>query len=262
MLIDSHMHFGRIGEFNMPPEVLLTTLDKYKIDWGIISNIEGCEFDSNLDLIPDKEQIPQLEVNRRTLNLVKAHPDKLRGQFWIKPHQEGFSRKVEEFILNNQQYFVGLKVHPYHSNLALTAKSCQPYLEFANQHGLSVAVHTADDENSRPKHVYQMAQKYKEVDFIMVHLGLGTDNSQAIKYVAQQENLYGDTTWVSYDHVTKAIAKCGAHKILFGTDSPIDGVDTYQQYEQFLHSRNNSWSKEVQKQVFSANAKKIFDLTE
>ena len=259
-MIDSHLHFGGIGKFNMSQDMLLTALDKYEINFGIVSNIEGCEFDSNL--IPEKEQVQQLEVNRRTLDLVKVHPNKLRGQFWIKPYQEGFNYEVEEFILNNRDYFVGLKVHPYHSNLALTDRKCQPYLEFANQYGLSVAVHTADDENSRPYHVYQMAQKYKEVDFIMVHLGLGTDNSQAIKYVAQQENLYGDTTWVSYDHVTKAIEKCGAHKILFGTDSPIDGVDTYQKYEQFLEAENNTWPQEVQEQVFNANAKKIFNLRE
>ena len=262
MMIDSHLHFGQIGEFNMPKEMLITSLAKYNIDIAIVSNIEGCEFDSELNLIPEKEQVAQLEVNRRTLKLVKTYPDKLRGQFWIKPYQEGFDSEVEEFILNNRKYFVGLKVHPYHSNLALTEQQCQPYLEFANQHQLSVAVHTADDEKSRPYHVYQMAQKYNQIDFIMVHLGLGTDNSQAIKYVAQQENLYGDTTWVSYAHVKKKKKKCGADKILFGTDSPIDGVDTYQKYEQFLEAEKNAWPPEVQKQVFSTNAKKVFNLTE
>ena len=60
----------------------------------------------------------------------------------------------------------------------------------------------------------------------MVHLGLGTDHELAIKLISKLPNLYGDTTWVNAKDTLKAIKVCGVDKIMFGSDNPIDGLET------------------------------------
>ncbi|OCL25744.1 hypothetical protein U472_15600 [Orenia metallireducens] len=258
MIIDSHLHFGQIRKFNMPQEMLLKSLERYNIDFGIVSNIEGCEFDSKMEFILEK-QLSQMRVNVKTLDLVKRYLNKLKGQFWIKPYTESFTKEVAEFMLENKDYFVGFKMHPYHSNMKISDERCKEYLEFANKHGFSFAVHTAGDNNSDPYHVYQVAKEYPNINFIMVHMGLGTDNSKAIELITKLDNLYGDATWVNFDRVVEAIKKCGSDKILFGTDAPIDGIDTYQKYEDIMRSKG-ILTEEEYNNLFELNAKRIFRL--
>ena len=260
MIIDSHLHFGSMGDFKMPAKVLIKSMKKYKIDFGIVSNIEAISYDNQQNLIPEAYHYSQLEANQKTLDLVKKYPNKLKGQFWIKPHQEGFKQEVAQFMLKNKDYFVGLKIHPFHSKLKITDKKYEKYLDFAQANNFSVAVHTAKDEVSQPYHLAEVAKKYPEIDFIMVHLGLGTNNKAAIEYVAEIDNLYGDTTWVDFTKVKEAVRKCGSQKILFGSDNPIDGLDTYKSYTKFLQEGQRHFTQQEYTNIFSANAKKIFSL--
>ena len=72
-----------------------------------------------------------------------------------------------------------------------------------------------------------MAKRHPKVSFVMVHMGLGTDNTEAIALVSKLPNLYGDTTWVSLQSTFNLIHAAGIGKVLFGSDNPIDGKDTY-----------------------------------
>lgn len=54
-----------------------------------------------------------------------------------------------------------------------------------------------------------MAEKYKNVNFIMGHMGLETDNKEAIELIGKLPNLYGDTAWIDPEHVIKMIRKYG-----------------------------------------------------
>lgn len=260
MIIDSHLHFGILDKFNMPINVLMESLDKYKIDFGIVSNIEANEFGCDLRPIAPELALSQVEANMKTLELVKKYPGKLTGLFWIKPNTEQLDSESEKLILNNRQYFAGLKLHPYHSDIAITDKRCERYLKFADKYKLPFVIHTAADEKSDPYHVYRAAQQYPDINFIMVHMGLGTDNSKAIEYISKLDNLYGDTTWVSLENTLKAVEICGSRKILFGTDSPIDGVDTYEKYLELLNGLKNTLCKQDYDNITCLNAQRIFNL--
>ncbi len=173
MIIDSHTHFGTMDKFNMPAKLLLKSMEKYKIDYSIVSNIESTEFTCELEPIPKKFPSRQLAANEKTLSLLK---------------------------------------------------------------------------------------KYPAINFVMVHMGLGTDNKKAIDYIAQLDNLYGDTSWVSLESTLRAVEKCGSHKILFGTDSPIDGIDTYEKYLELIEGlRKKLPTKDFENLMFH-NAIKLFKL--
>ena len=102
----------------------------------------------------------------------------------------------------------------------------------------------------------------------MVHLGLGTDNKEAIELCQKQDNLYGDTTWVSTKSALYFIEKCGAHKLMFGSDSPIDGKDTYgfnfkgerSLYQEYFNEFKKQVSPETYEKIMWKNAKDFFDI--
>lgn len=260
MIIDSHTHFGTMDKFNMPAKLLLKSMEKYKIDYSIVSNIESTEFTCELEPIPKKFPSRQLAANEKTLSLLKKYPDKLKGLFWICPNTETFDESIANFILENSKDFVGFKIHPYHSNISIRDYRCEKYLEFAQEHKIPFVVHTASDEMSDVNHLYLTAKKYPAINFVMVHMGLGTDNKKAIDYIAQLDNLYGDTSWVSLESTFRAVEKCGSHKILFGTDSPIDGIDTYEKYLELIEGlRKKLPTKDFENLMFH-NAIKLFKL--
>jgi len=197
-------------------------------------------------------------LNQRTTEIVKKHKEKCRGLFWIKPSTEEFSGSVKKFYLKNSEYFSGLKIHPYHSRLPVSDKRCKPYLEFAEQYSLAVAVHTADDVYSRSENVYNISKDYPNVKFILVHLDLISDNKKAIDFISKTKNIYGDSTWVKTSSIIRAIKECGSDKIIFGTDNPIDGIDTYMKYQDMISTIKDTFSQSDCDNFFYKNAVKLF----
>ena len=53
MIIDTHAHIGKMLIFDMPEEDLLYSIEKYGIDFSLVSNIEGSEFDEHGKPVPD-----------------------------------------------------------------------------------------------------------------------------------------------------------------------------------------------------------------
>jgi predicted TIM-barrel fold metal-dependent hydrolase len=260
MIIDSHIHFGKILNFDMKKEHIIEAMDKYNIEFAIVSNIEATEFGHKLDRLPDEYQVEQVAANQRTVDFIKQYPDKLRGLFWIKPHLEGYSRQIEKFFMENKEYIKGVKVHPYHSKLPFTVENYKDYLDMAVRLNLPVIVHTAVDELSDPKNVYEVAKKYPNINFVLVHMGLGGDHLSSIEHIKELPNLYGDTTWVDPASALKAVRECGSDKIMFGTDAPIDGVDTYEKYEELIEYLSETLTEEEFANVFYNTAKELFKL--
>ena len=227
MIIDSHVHIGNICKFDMPENMVLESMKNYNIDFSLISNIEGAEFDCEQKIIKQELAHSQYEVNIKAIEFAKANKDKIGVLLWGRPSNEGCNEEFEKMIVDNKDVVYGIKIHPYHSKISFDSKEVERYIKLADKYGLPVLTHTASDENSDCEIVYKMAEKYPNVNFIMGHMGLGTDNKRAIELIKKLNNLYGDTAWVEPGHAIEMIKKCGSNKLLFGTDNPIDGVDTY-----------------------------------
>lgn len=260
MIIDSHVHLGTMLGFDMTENDIIASMEKYGIGRALVSNVESTEFGHKQEALPEGAAVSELESNRRTLELVRRHPGVLYGQYWFKPATERFGPEAEAMIRENRGAFRGLKLHPYHSMTSISDPRCEPWLVLAEELKLPVAVHTAADPHSDSENVFAAAKAHPGVDFIMVHLGLGTDNAKAIDLVAKLPNLYGDTTWVSKENALRAVRSCGAEKILFGTDSPIDGIDTYAKYTEMLDFLKAGLSAAEFELVTHGNAERLFGI--
>ncbi|MDE5898453.1 MAG: amidohydrolase, partial [Treponemataceae bacterium] len=106
------------------------------------------------------------------------------------------------------------------------------------------------------------------VRFVMAHLGLGTDNSAAIEAAAETPNLYGDTAWVPMEGARRFLEKAGSGRLLFGSDLPIDGLDTYHHnprgersvYQDYFHRLPALVPPEDYENVMWRSAARLFGL--
>ena len=113
-----------------------------------------------------------------------------------------------------------------------------------------------------------MAAKYPDINFVMVHLDLGSDHQEALEVLGMADNLYGDTTWVPLETTLEVIKRYGSKKIMFGSDAPIDGVDTYHTnkfgedslYLDYWYKLPNLISKEDYENIMYKNAINVFNL--
>ena len=230
MIIDTHVHTG----FFVSPEkivdmsegVVLESIKRHNIDFAIVSN-SAEEVDCLLQPIPKERQKTQEQAFLEAINFARNNMNKIGIMPWIKPASETADERLEELIKENRDIVYGIKVHPFHSDIEFDSERVEPYIELAKKYNLPVAVHTADYDKASPMRVYNMAKKYPDVNFIMVHMGLCTDNKEAIDLLGKLPNLYGDTTWVPLESTVEIVKRYGSKKLFFGSDSPIDGVDTY-----------------------------------
>jgi uncharacterized protein len=256
MIIDTHVHIGTIEHFDLTGSMLLKAMDRYGIDFALVSNLEGSEFIPSQG--PVASPVPEREVNQKVLNMVRRHPDRLRGLYWIKPHTEGYTPDVLLFLRDNRDAFAGMKFHPDMSELKVTDEKYVPYLECAKTLGMPVAVHTAHDIYAHPSFARDVARQWPLLNFVLVHMGLASDNLESIEYMNELSNVYGDTTWVSFESIEAAVETVGSHKILFGTDAPIDGVDTYDWYQDKIRGIRQKLNDEDTENILFRNARKLF----
>ncbi|MDD6770851.1 amidohydrolase family protein, partial [Inconstantimicrobium porci] len=136
------------------------------------------------------------------------------------------------------------------------------------EYNLPIVCHTGGCEEAGVIHVYNAAKKHPEVNFVMVHMGLGTDNQEAIELLGKLPNLYGDTTWVPIESTVQAVKLYGSEKIFFGSDNPIDGVDTYHNnpkgeksvYQKYFNELEELIGKENYDNIMFKNAQKVFNI--
>jgi hypothetical protein len=229
MIIDSHTHIGNIAfevgknrVKNLPPKDLIDSLEKYKIDFAIVSCLEGAEYDADKKPASRNLQVTQKEGLEKLTDFVGKNRSKVSGLFWVKPFSEKLTEEIKKTVKDNMNLICGLKIHPTLSNMKFTDKRFYPYLEMAVELGLPVQVHTENDGMSDVKLVGKMASVFPELKFIMVHMGMESDNVEAISLIRNSSNIYGDTCVVKHENVIKAIRECGSEKILFGTDCKWD----------------------------------------
>ena len=211
----------------MKPEDVIDSMERYGIDFSLVSNGDAVEFDHTGQKIPEEYQTSQNAAFKRALDFALQYPERIGVTPWMKLHSEKPDAEFIRLLEKYRDLVYGIKLHPFHSRVAPDDPSVEPVYAIASKYQLPVVSHTGGCEEAKSIHLYNAAVRHPDIDFVMVHMDLGTDNSEAIELLGAADNLYGDTTWVPVKSTLKAIEKWGSGKILFGSDNPIDGPDTY-----------------------------------
>ena len=102
--------------------------------------------------------------------------------------------------------------------------------------------------------IYIMLQKGIKNKFCNCAYGLGNRHKDSFKSISKLDNLYGDTTRVSYTDVIEAVKICRSKKILFGTDNPMNSLRVYQP---FFSNLKNLLKNEDYENIMYKNHQKI-----
>ena len=247
MIIDIHTHYGIVKDkFNMPLDMLLGSMDKYGIDYSLISNI-ACGYEQG-----------ETAGNEEILELVKENRKRLGAMLWCAPGNGSDIAKFESQYLDNRDIVKGLKIHPDISGIRADDKVFEPYFEIAEKHRLPVLFHTQDSPFSKVIYAVNAAKKHPNVNFILGHMSLCSDNAESISAIKENANVYGDTSWVKLESVRAAAEANIANKLMFGTDSPIGGPDTYGDREYYTDYYD--CKDEFLNGVMYENARRLFKL--
>lgn len=271
MIIDTHVHTGIFEDIdrivNMSEEIVLEAMELYNIDMAVVSNA-AVEFDCEWNPVSMEKQISQEDSFLSAIAFARRNMDKIRIMPWVKPTNETPDERFEELLKENLDIVCGIKVHPFHSKIAFDSERVEAYIKLAQKYHLPVVSHTADCEETSVRKVYEMAKKYPDVNFVMAHMGLGTDNKEAVELLGKLPNLYGDTTWVPLETTLEVVEKYGSKKIMFGSDMPIDGLHTYHHnpkgepslYQRYFHELEEKIGKEAYEDIMYKNAMRIFGI--
>ena len=268
MIIDTHVHFGSILGFEMKKDAVLYAMENYGISKMLVSNCESSECDFDQNRLPYDKQVPQLLSAERTVNFARDNPGKIYAAIWLKPLNEECDARLQMFIKGNLDVIKALKFHPYHSAVPFDDPRVEAYMDLAETYELPVITHTGSSNCDNVDRVLRMAKRHPNVKFIMAHLGLGTDNQRAIEIAVEQPNIYGDTAWVPMMSTIQFMNQAGPDKLLFGSDTPIDGPDTYARnrygqrslYQDYFFELPKYISKENYDKLMYKNAQRIFKL--
>ena len=162
MIIDSHTHIGTIPPFDMKVEELLSSMERFGIDFSLVSNVEAAEFDHVGNPVPPPFIKPQNRVLRETLAIARKTPDKLGVLPWLRIHSELPDAEFIAMIKDNLDIIYGLKLHPFHSRTAPDDPKLEPVYELAAELHLPVVSHTGGCEEAMSPHLYNAAKRHPE----------------------------------------------------------------------------------------------------
>lgn len=253
MIIDSHVHIGKMLNFRMTEKQVLYSMERYGIGFALVSNIECAEFDHKGRRIPAFLQKSQNSVLKSTVGFARRNPNKTGVLAWLKINSELPDEEFVSVLRENRDVIYGFKLHPFHSRTAPDDERLEVIYKLAAEYNLPVVSHTGGCDEASSIRLFNAAKKHPELNFVMVHMDLGSDNLQAIELLGKLPNLYGDTTWVPVGSTLEAVRRYGSEKILFGSDSPIDGKDTYLHNKAGVRSLYQEYFNEFREQISKAD---------
>jgi predicted TIM-barrel fold metal-dependent hydrolase len=206
MIIDFHCHAGKGNAMTAP--------------WNTDASL-GCYLRRARAAGIDKTVVFPLfhddyaKANAELAQLVKRHPGRLIGFAFVHAtrDQGRVLRMVERAV--RLWGFRGIKIHGHEA--MPTREVCETARAFRLPLLLDVAGKTSVIE--------MLAQEYRDVNFVVPHLGSFADDWRAHQQIVDQlvhhPNVYGDTSGVRrFDYIVQAVKRAGPHKIIFGSDGP------------------------------------------
>jgi predicted TIM-barrel fold metal-dependent hydrolase len=206
MIIDAHCHAGR-GDGLTGPWDTAAPLGRYlrrAKAAGIDRTVLFAAFHSDYR-----------GANREVARIVQSRPDRFLGFAFVNAVRD--AGRIGELVAEavGQYGFRGIKVHRHDGRI--TREIC----EVARKWSLPVLY----DVMGEIAPIELFAAEYRDVDFIIPHLGAFGDKWDAqralLDMLARHPNVYTDTSSAQrFDLLVEAVRRAGAHKILFGSDGP------------------------------------------
>jgi hypothetical protein len=206
MIVDAHCHAGR-GDGLTGPWDTAAPLGRYlrrASAAGIGRTVLFAAFHSDYRA-----------ANREVARIVRARPDRFLGFAFLNAERD--RGRIGDLVAEavGEHGFCGIKVHRHDARIS------REICDVARAWRLPVLY----DVMGEIAPIELFASEYRDVDFIIPHLGAFGDKWDAhralIDVLARHPNVYTDTSSVQrFDLLVETVRRAGADKILFGSDGP------------------------------------------
>jgi uncharacterized protein len=205
-IIDAHCHAGK-GDMLTAPWTTDAPLEKYfrrARAAGITKTI----------VVPAGHS-DYATANAQLARIVARSASRLIG--FAAVHAARDAGRIREMVKQavTQWRFRGLKVHGH--DAMPTREVCEAVQEYRIPMLLDVV--------GQAPIIDLLASQFRDVNFIIPHLGSFADDwraqQQVVDQLARHPNVYADTAGVRrFDYLVQAVQRAGAHKLIFGSDGP------------------------------------------
>ncbi len=212
-IFDCHGHLGVHPDFpawKHSAEEMLQVMDLLNTEILAITSTRACYNDCP-------------RGNAEVAEVLQKYPQRFRGYVTVNPRPAGEALgELERWSYFHRPPLI--KLHPECHQYPVTGEHYRPVWDFANQTHAIVLVHTWDsDSNCGPLLLGPIAREFPQAKIILGHSGVTWRGyEQSFEVAAGVPNTFLDITG-SQSHRTiieRAVARLGAHRVLFGSDMP------------------------------------------
>lgn len=203
MLIDIHTHVEYDNNYDV--NRVLDDMEQHKLDRRVISSING---------------LPIKENNEAINEIVAAYPDKFIGCAVINPKLESALDDIVAALA--LKHIEMIEFNPYeHGYFPDTEPNIDPILEKISEKGLPVKMFVGISSYGIPQQWEKYVEKYRNINFIFLHMGCFDYGYTCVDVVARHENAYTEiSNQYELQILKKAMDEIETEKILFGTTFP------------------------------------------
>jgi predicted TIM-barrel fold metal-dependent hydrolase len=211
-VIDTHTHLGasRTASIDIPEEIWLQTMKRYKLD-GIFSYPLP-------DPFPDSRT-----VHDRIYKFAQDNPGRVWGVADINPRCDEEEYVTEATRCVKELGFVAIKLHPYLEATNPSGKHAVKVYETANRLNVPVIVHTGQGAPlALPSMMIPVARKYPYLPIVLAHAGAFVYFDEALIAAQLCDNVYLEMSWCGGPQLKAAINSIGVERLLFGSDGELN----------------------------------------
>jgi predicted TIM-barrel fold metal-dependent hydrolase len=209
---DCHISSGKLDTLAITGAELVDRMDRAGVDRALVWLKPP--YDKNID--------PE---NQAVCEAMRAFPGRLLGFGWANPHQ-GKRQTLGTIKRCFEEYgFYGIKFNGAQDYYVIDDASILPYIEAAAAYGKPIAFHIGADfyENTHPYRLGNIARRFPEIPFLMVHMGgAGTPSldRSAIETAQRYPNITLIGSAIHEMAILNALNALGTGRLCFGSDSP------------------------------------------
>ncbi|MDH5510799.1 MAG: amidohydrolase family protein [Nitrospinota bacterium] len=249
-----------IAEF---ARIWVEELDKNRVDRALFLPIGGAGLD-------EMDQFTSL------------HPDRFSAYMMPDdPTEKKVVQELEKLVKSGR--FVGIKLYPCVSGVSVADERAFPLYEAAGALDIPILIHfgitmapIADYRLTNPMDLMLPSRMFSETNFIIAHFGAGFFR-EVLLLGFHAKNIYVDTSgtnnWRMFlprvmelsEIFKRAIEVYGAERILFGTDTILNGKTGYRDFvlaEQLKALDDLALDQDAHNLIMGGNAARLFGLGE
>jgi len=134
------------------------------------------------------------------------------------PHADGATEGLIEAFSKGSR---GLKLSPLSHRFSFSARGVAELVECAEAFGYPVYTHVLFNPGASTEKFAALARQYPSVPFILGHMGFGPADQEAIDAAVELDNVFLETSVGNALHISLAIERAGAGKVIFGSEFPL-----------------------------------------